>query len=55
MIVTAWILFIIFGLIIIAYFDNGNWEGVKDYIFFTFSAIIVALSAGVIWGGLFNF
>jgi len=52
MIVVAWFIFIIFGLIILAYFDGGSFDKPIDYIFFVISAILTALSAGVLWGGL---
>jgi hypothetical protein len=54
MVVTAWFTFIIFGLIILAYFNGGRLDRWSDYFFFIFCAFITAISAGVIWGGLFQ-
>lgn len=56
MIVTAWVLLIAFGLVVLGDWDSeGNmklmvWVGIAKFI----SMIIVAVAAGVIWGGLFQ-
>jgi hypothetical protein len=52
MIVVSWFIFVIFAIIILAYFNGGRLDRLSDYFFFIFSAFMVALSAGVIWGGL---
>ncbi|WP_186304895.1 hypothetical protein [Bacillus pumilus] len=55
MIVTAWVLLISFGLVVLGEWDSAGdrkltiWIGVAKFI----SMIIVAGAAGVIWGGLF--
>lgn len=55
-IVTAWVLLIAFGLVVLGEWDSEGdmkltvWIGVAKFI----SMIIVAASAGVIWGGLFQ-
>lgn len=56
MIVTAWFLLIAFGFVVLGEWDSEVdmkftvWVGVAKFI----SMIIVAVSAGVIWGGLFQ-
>ncbi|CDG29965.1 hypothetical protein; phage SPbeta [Bacillus velezensis UCMB5033] len=56
LIVTAWILFVAFGLVLLANMDSkGNikfavYIGVIKFV----SVFIVAIAAGVIWGGLFQ-
>lgn len=56
MIVTAWILLVVFGLVLFANMDSqGDFKfavyiGVLKFV----SVIIVAISAGMIWGGLFR-
>ncbi|WP_342498181.1 hypothetical protein [Bacillus sp. FSL M8-0350] len=56
MIVTAWVLLIAFGLVVLGEWDSEGdmkltvWMGVAKFI----SMIIVATAAGVIWGGLFQ-
>lgn len=55
MIVTAWILFIVFGLISLASLADGFRDKDTSRIILIFIVIIItALSAGVIWGGLLN-
>lgn len=55
MIVTAWVLLISFGLVVLGEWDSAGdmklmvWIGIAKFI----SMIIVAVAAGVIWGGLF--
>lgn len=55
-IVTAWVLLIAFGLVVLGEWDpEGDkkftiWVGVAKFI----SMIIVSVAAGVIWGGLFQ-
>lgn len=53
MVVMAWVLLIIFGLVLSSMFSQGLLEG-GSFVAFIFTAFIVALSAGVIWGGLFQ-
>ncbi|WP_189288385.1 hypothetical protein [Bacillus sp. MZGC1] len=56
MIVTAWVLLIAFGLVVLGEWElEGDvkftvWIGVAKFI----SMIIVAIADGVIWGGLFQ-
>ncbi|MCY7679976.1 hypothetical protein MH122_14325 [Bacillus pumilus] len=56
MIVTAWVLLIAFGLVVLGEWDSEVdmkfviWVGVAKFI----SMLIVAAAAGVIWGGLFQ-
>ncbi|WP_186312913.1 hypothetical protein [Bacillus pumilus] len=56
MIVTAWVLLIAFGLVVLGEWDTEGdkkltiWVGVAKFI----SMIIVSVAAGVIWGGLFQ-
>ncbi|MFP3417947.1 hypothetical protein R0K30_02740 [Bacillus sp. SIMBA_154] len=56
MIVTAWVLLIAFGLVVLGEWDSDGdmkfavWVGVAKFI----SMIIVSVAAGVIWGGLFQ-
>ncbi|MEK4049814.1 hypothetical protein [Bacillus sp. FSL K6-2839] len=56
MIVTAWVLLIAFGFVVLGEWDSKDdmkfviWVGVAKFI----SMIIVAVAAGVIWGGLFQ-
>ncbi|WP_167364621.1 hypothetical protein [Bacillus safensis] len=56
MIVTAWVLLIAFGLVVLGDWDSEGtmkfmvWIGIAKFI----SMIIVAAAAGVIWGGLFQ-
>lgn len=56
MIVTAWVLLIAFGLVVLGEWDSEGgkkftiWVGVAKFI----SMIIVSIAAGVIWGGLFQ-
>ncbi|MCM3366030.1 hypothetical protein HKK70_08680 [Bacillus safensis] len=56
MIVTAWILLIAFGLVVLA--RMGFQGDIKFAVYIgvlkVVSMIIVAASAGVIWGGLFQ-
>nr|WP_268250587.1 hypothetical protein [Bacillus nakamurai] len=50
MIVTAWILLVAFGLVVLA-----NIETQEDIKFAVYIGVfIVAIAAGVIWGGLFQ-
>ncbi len=55
-IVTAWVLLIAFGLVVLGEWDTEGdkkltiWVGVAKFI----SMIIVSVAAGVIWGGLFQ-
>lgn len=55
-IVTAWVLLIAFGLVVLGEWDSEGgkkftiWVGVAKFI----SMIIVSIAAGVIWGGLFQ-
>lgn len=57
MIVTAWILFVFFGVFslwtTIQYFFGRKTLGLFHAMMWFFSAIVTAISAGVIWGGLF--
>jgi hypothetical protein len=58
MIVTTWILFAFFGIFTIHgmlrfYFGKNNLKWFHAIMWFI-SAIITALAAGVIWGGLFQ-
>ncbi|MED1228326.1 hypothetical protein P4T89_12425 [Bacillus nakamurai] len=56
MIVTAWILLVVFGLVVLANLDSRGeikfavYIGVLKFV----SVFIVAIAAGVIWGGLFQ-
>ncbi|WP_342496921.1 hypothetical protein NYE36_10125 [Bacillus sp. FSL R5-0593] len=56
MIVTAWILFVVFGLVVLANMDSQGdikfavYIGVLKFV----SVFVVAIAAGVIWGGLFQ-
>lgn len=56
MIVSAWVLLIVFSLIVLGEWNSEGdmkftvWIGIAKFI----SMIIVAVSAGVIWGGLFQ-
>ncbi|MCX2885840.1 MULTISPECIES: hypothetical protein [Bacillus amyloliquefaciens group] len=56
MIVTAWILFVAFGLVLLARMDSQGdikfavYIGVIKFV----SVFIIAIAAGVIWGGLFQ-
>ncbi|WP_326101990.1 hypothetical protein [Bacillus atrophaeus] len=56
MIVTAWILLVVFGLVVLANMDSHGdikfavYIGVLKFV----SVFIVAIAAGVIWGGLFQ-
>ncbi|MCY9156353.1 hypothetical protein [Bacillus haynesii] len=56
MVVTAWVLFIFFGLIVLARIDSeGDFrQAVYISLVKIFSIFIVAIAAGVIWGGLFQ-
>lgn len=57
MLITAWILFIFFGLFslrtMLGYMigDSLSWF---HALFWLVSIIITAISAGIIWGGLFS-
>ncbi|ATO28899.1 hypothetical protein [Bacillus atrophaeus] len=56
MIVTAWILLVAFGLVLLANIDSQGdikfavYIGALKFV----SVFIVAIAAGVIWGGLFQ-
>lgn len=54
--VTAWILYIFFGLIslngLLQFFFSKYGLGIFHAVIWIVSIIITALSAGVIWGGL---
>ncbi|MEN9081950.1 hypothetical protein P5667_21455 [Bacillus velezensis] len=56
MIVTAWVLLVVFGLVFLANVDSEGdikfavYIGVIKFV----SVFIVAIAAGVIWGGLFQ-
>ncbi|MCY8837565.1 hypothetical protein MOD56_10370 [Bacillus atrophaeus] len=56
LIVTAWILLVVFGLVVLANMDSQGdikfavYIGVLKFV----SVFIVAIAAGVIWGGLFQ-
>lgn len=58
MIVTAWILLAVFGWAAIVnsanYFIGAGLKGLPNIIIWLLSVVITALSAGVIWGGLFQ-
>ncbi|WP_047474416.1 hypothetical protein [Bacillus siamensis] len=56
MIVTAWILFVAFGLVLLANMDSHGDIKFAVYIgvIKLVSIFIVAIAAGVIWGGLFQ-
>jgi hypothetical protein len=57
MILVAWIFLIFFGLIALQntfkYFF-GDGMSAPQAVLWIFSAIVSGISAGVIWGGLFN-
>ncbi|MCY7858755.1 hypothetical protein MOB44_19215 [Bacillus sonorensis] len=56
MVVSAWILLVAFGLVLLARMDSQGdikfavYIGVLKFV----SIFIVAIAAGVIWGGLFQ-
>ncbi|MBU5262010.1 MULTISPECIES: hypothetical protein [Bacillus subtilis group] len=56
MIVTAWVLLISFGFVVLTEINSKGdikfafWIGVLK----VFSVFVVAIAAGVIWGGLFQ-
>jgi hypothetical protein len=52
MTVVAWFLFIIFILVLLGLFNNGFTVNFSSVLLLLLSAFIVALSAGVIWGGI---
>ncbi|MEV9652551.1 hypothetical protein [Bacillus aerius] len=56
MIVTAWVLLIAFGLVVLARMDvQGDIKfAVYIGVLKVVSVFIVAIAAGVIWGGLFQ-
>ncbi|WP_186325079.1 hypothetical protein [Bacillus pumilus] len=56
MIVTAWVLLISFGLVVLARMDfQGDIKfAVYIGVLKVVSVFIVAIAAGVIWGGLFQ-
>jgi hypothetical protein len=57
MIIMAWVLLVCFGLIGLAFmrkFFFGSISGIPSILLFVFSLIISALSAGIIWGKLFQ-
>lgn len=58
MIVTAWILFSFFGLFSlwtsVQYFFGQKTLGLLHALMWFFSVVLTAISAGVIWGGLFS-
>lgn len=57
MIVTAWILLIMFGLFALSDLNLTEYETkhIKFFIIMKFvSVFIAAIAAGVIWGGLFQ-
>ncbi|MEN7436495.1 hypothetical protein FH505_10185 [Bacillus velezensis] len=57
MIVTAWILLIVFGLYALSDFDvtEDETKHIKFFVLMKFvSVFITAIAAGVIWGGLFQ-
>lgn len=54
MLVTAWIIFIIFSFSLFAsattiFYGNGNF---RVWIMFYIEAIVVAIASGILWGGL---
>ncbi|MCA1233215.1 hypothetical protein CHR37_05400 [Bacillus velezensis] len=57
MIVTAWILLIVFGLYALSDFNvtEDETKHIKFFVLMKFvSVFIAAIAAGVIWGGLFQ-
>jgi len=56
MVLTAWILFLFFGFFTLHGLINFLFSGLNDaqVVVFFLSVFITAVSAGVIWGGLFQ-
>lgn len=54
MIVTAWFLFVIFIILLLGILGEGKLFGWLGLTAFIVAAAVVSLSAGVIWGGLFQ-
>jgi hypothetical protein len=56
MIVTAWILFVVFGVIglyiLKFFFLQKNWLEAKILAFLAFSILVAAIAAGILFGGL---
>ncbi len=56
MIVTAWILLVCFGIMTLKLMKDFLFDGLSFYgiIVLMLTSIISAISAGIIWGGLFK-